>query len=144
MKAFWTGMSLSLAGLLWLASATVCFAQWLPVGRDANGDEILYKVERRIDHRVEVWGKRIFSEDGAKEFLQDSRANGLDTEGWNKPGHFTSFYEIDCRKNLSRVLSVVIYAADGRVVYSASFGNPGWTAIAAGSLGAIFREKVCP
>ena len=111
---------------------------------DANGDIVLYKVEQRTKETVQVWGKRVFSDTGREEFLRDRRENGFSTKGWEKLGHFTSLYEIDCRKKIGRLLSVVIYDTDGKVVYADSFGKPKWDDILPDTVGDTLHKKVCP
>ncbi len=144
MKPYYRATSSSFLLVILFTLPAFASSDWLEIGRDTNGDEIFYMVERRIDNIAEVWGKRVFSEQGTREFTKDSKENGLNTEGWNKLSHFQSFYEIDCKEKASRVLSVVIYAADGRIVYASAFGEPRWEPIATGSLGAIFHKKICP
>lgn len=129
---------------VFLLTAAFASADWLELGKDINGDKIYYSLESRTDDTAEVWGKRVFSERGAKEFMIDSKANGLGTEGWDTPGHLVTFYEIKCRENMSRVLSAVIYGADGRIVYAYSFGEPIWEPIPQDSIGSLFKKKVCP
>jgi hypothetical protein len=110
---------------------------------DANGDVVLYKIERRDADSVQVWGKRIFSAIGQEEFLRDRKENGFSTKGWEKLGHFTSLYEINCPKRLGRLLSVVIYDADGKIVYADSFGEPDWDDILPNTVGDTLQKKVC-
>jgi len=142
MKKFYPGL-LSVLILLLLVSPVIGSSDWVKHYTDSNGDVIFYKIEHRIKDRVQVWVKRVFSEEGSKEFTQDSRSNGLSTEGWNRLEHFTSLYEIECNEKKGRVLSVVIYDKGGRVVYSASFGKPKWEYTVPDSIGDTFRKKVC-
>lgn len=116
---------------------------WVELYTDANGDVVYYKPESRTGNVAGVWGKRVFSEAGVREFIQDRRDNGLPTEGLEKADHFNTFYEIDCERKTDRVLSVVIYGRDGKVVYSASFGEPQWEQTVPGSIGDSFRKKAC-
>ncbi len=110
---------------------------------DANGDVVLYKIELRTADSIQVWGKRIFSDIGREEFLRDRRENGFSTKGWETLGHFTSLYEINCPKRLGRLLSVVIYATDGKVLYADSFGEPDWDDILPDTVGDTLYKKVC-
>ncbi|MRR17485.1 MAG: hypothetical protein EG826_13615 [Deltaproteobacteria bacterium] len=110
---------------------------------DANGDVVLYKLEQRDAVAVQVWGKRIFSDVGREEFLRDRRENGFSTKGWENLGHFTSLYEINCPKKLGRLLSVVIYGTDGKIVYADSFGRPDWDDILPDTVGDTLQKKVC-
>jgi hypothetical protein len=129
--------------LLLLASPAIGSSDWVKLYADTNGDVIFYKMEHRIKNIVQVWVKRVLSDEGEKEFVQDSRDNGLPTEGWNRLEHFTSLYEIDCKEKKGRVLSVVIYDKDGKVVYSSSFGKPEWEYTVPDSMGDTFRKQVC-
>lgn len=143
MKQFNAVIFLSFLMMFILVTHAIGSSDWLENYTDKNGDILLYKIERRTNHIVQVWAKRVFSDDGGEEFVLDSRNNGLNTRGWNKLGHLTSLCEVDCLKRKDRVLSVVIFAADGKVVYSGSFGTPGWDDIVPDSIGDSFRKKVC-
>jgi len=116
---------------------------WVKNYTDMNGDVVLYKIEGRTKDTVQVWGKRVFSDAGREEFLLDRRNNGFSTEGWEKLEHFTSLYEIDCRKKIGRLLSVVIYDTVGKIVYADSFGESKWDDIVPGSVGDTLLKKVC-
>jgi len=110
---------------------------------DANGDVVLYKIELRTKDSVQVWGKRIFSDIGREEFLRDRKENGFSTKGWEKLGHLTSLYEINCPARLGRLLSVVIYDTDGKIIYADSFGRPAWDDILPDTVGDTLQKKVC-
>jgi hypothetical protein len=118
-------------------------SNWVEHYTDENGDVISYQIENKINNVVQVWVKRVLTDEGEKIFIQDSRQNGLPTEGWSRLEHFTSLYEIDCREKSGRVLSVVIYDKDRKVVYAASFGEPKWEYMVPDSIGDSFRKKVC-
>lgn len=118
-------------------------SDWVKHYTDTNGDNIFYKIENQTKNVVQVWVKRVLTDEGEKAFIQDRRNNGLPTEGWNRLKHFTSLYEIDCKEKNGRVLSVVIYDKDGKVVYSSSFGQPKWESMVPDSIGDTFRKKVC-
>ncbi|MEE9911741.1 MAG: hypothetical protein K4571_08450 [Deltaproteobacteria bacterium] len=135
--------SFSILMLLLWTSPGIGSSDWVEHYKDKNGDVILYKIEHRINHTVQVWGKRVFSDEGGKEFVRDSRNNGLPTEGWRKPGHYTSLYEMECVERLGRVLSAVIYDVEGKVIYASSFGHPKWEFIVPDSIGDSFRKEAC-
>jgi len=116
---------------------------WVKHYTDTNGDVIYYRIEQKTNNVVQVWVKRVLTEEGEKEFIQDSKNNGLPTEGWTKLDHFTSLYEIDCSKKSGRVVSVVIYDKEGKAVYSVSFSEPNWEPTIPNSIGDTFRKKVC-
>jgi hypothetical protein len=116
---------------------------WVKNYTDTNGDVIFYKIEHRIKDVVQVWGKRVFSDKGRKEFIQDRIDNGLSVVGMDKLEYFTYLNEINCNANTGRVLSVVYYNTDGKVVYSSSFGEPKLEDIVPNSIGDSFRKKVC-
>ena len=118
-------------------------SNWVKHYTDANGDVISYKIENKIKNVVQVWVKRVLTDEGEKVFIQDSRNNGLPTEGWSRLEHFTSLYEIDCQEKSGRVLSVVIYDKEGKIVYASSFGEPKWEYMVPDSIGDSFRKKVC-
>jgi hypothetical protein len=115
---------------------------WVKNYTDMNGDVISYKIEHRIKNVVQVWGKRVFSDEGRKEFIQDRVDNGLSILGMEKLENFTSLYEINCNEKTDRVLSVVVYDTDGKIV-SSSFDETKWENIVPNSIGDSFLNKVC-
>ncbi|PKN18329.1 MAG: hypothetical protein CVU71_12550 [Deltaproteobacteria bacterium HGW-Deltaproteobacteria-6] len=126
-----------------VATPLIASSDWVEHYTDESGDVISYKIENKIKNVVQVWVKRVLTEEGEKIFIQDSRQNGLPTEGWRRLEHFTSLYEIDCQAKSGRVLSVVIYDKEGKVVYAASFGEPKWEYMVPDSIGDSFRKEVC-
>jgi hypothetical protein len=115
---------------------------WVINYTDTNGDIIFYKIEHRIKNVVQVWGRRVFSDEGRKEFIKDRIDNGLTVEGMDKLEHFNILYEINCDEKTDRVLSVVTYDTDGKVV-SSSVVETTWEYIVPNSIGDTFRKKVC-
>ena len=91
---------------------------------------------------VQVWGKRVFSDEGRKEFIRDRVNNELSILGMEKLENFTSLYEINCNEKTDRVLSVVVYDTDGKIV-SSSFDETKWESIVPNSIGDSFLNKVC-
>ena len=115
---------------------------WVKNYTDTNGDVIFYKIEHRVKNVVQVWGKRVFSDEGRKEFIQDRIDNELSILGMDKLENFTSLYEINCNEKTDRVLSVVVYDTDGKIV-SSSFDETKWESIVPNSIGDSFLSKVC-
>ena len=115
---------------------------WVMNYTDVNGDVIYYKVEQTVNNVVQVWGKRVFSDEGRKEFIKDRTDNGLSIEGMDKLDHFNTLYEINCSEKTDRVLSVVTYDTGGKVI-SSSVVETKWDYIVPDSLGDSFRKKVC-
>ena len=115
---------------------------WVKNYTDTNGDVIFYKVEQRIKDVVQVWGRRVFSDEGRKEFIKDRIDNRLSVEGMDKIDHFNTLYEIICNEKMDRVLSVVTYDADGKVI-SSSVVETKWEYIVPNSIGDNFRKIVC-
>lgn len=126
-----------------LAGPVMGSDDWEKNYTDTNGDAVLYKIERKDGDSVQVWGKRVFSDAGREEFLRDRSENGFSTKGWEKLGHFTSLYEINCLKKLGRLLSVVIYDTDGKIVYADAFRDPPWDDIFPDTVGGMLQKKVC-
>jgi hypothetical protein len=115
---------------------------WVINYTDTNGDIIFYKIEHRMQNVVQVWGKRVFSDEGRKEFIQDRANNELSILGMEKLENFTSLYEINCNEKTDRILSVVVYDTDGKIV-SSSFDETKWENIVPNSIGDSFLNKVC-
>ena len=115
---------------------------WVINYTDMNNDVISYKVEKRIKDVVQVWGRRVFSDEGRKEFIQDRIDNRLSIEGMDKLDHFNTLYEINCDKKTDRVLSVVSYDTDGKVI-SSSVVETKWEYIVPNSIGDSFLKIVC-
>jgi len=115
---------------------------WVKNYTDMNDDIIFYKIENRIKDVVQVWGRRVFSDEGRKEFIQDRIDNRLSVEGMDKIDHFNTLYEINCDKKTDRVLSVVSYDTDGKVI-SSSVVETKWEYIVPNSIGDSFLKIVC-
>jgi len=115
---------------------------WVINYTDMNNDVIFYKIENRIKDVVQVWGRRVFSDEGRKEFIKDRIDNRLSVEGMDKIDHFNTLYEINCDKKTDRVLSVVSYDTDGKVI-SSSVVETKWKYTVPNSIGDSFLKKVC-
>lgn len=115
---------------------------WVKNYTDTNGDVIFYKVEQRIKNVVQVWGRRVFSDEGRKEFIIDRIEHRLSVEGMDKIDHFNTLYEINCDDKTDRVLSVVTYDTDEKVI-SSSVDETKWEYIPSNSVGDTFRKIVC-
>ena len=118
-------------------------SDWVKVETDMNGDVISYKIEQRIENTVQLWGERIFSDEGRKEFIRTMRDYGFSTKGLAKSGHIMSLYEINCHMKTGRLLSIVIYDTGGKIIYADSFVDPQWEYIPPDSVGDKYQKKVC-
>jgi hypothetical protein len=151
MKKFILVVSLSLLVLCLLAGChknssdvvkSANNSDWVINYTDTNGDVIFYKIENRVNDVVQLWEKLVFSDEGRKEFIQDRKENGLSVEGMDKLEHFNTLHEINCNEKTGRVLSVVTYDTDGKII-SSSVVETKWEYIGPDSIGDSFRKKVC-
>ena len=92
----------------------------------------------------QVWIKTIYSDEGKERHLQYMRKQELSvTLAWDKLSDRLSLVEMDCRKGMTRGLSVTYYDKDGGVLYSQAYDEQNWKPVTAGSLFDILQKKVC-
>lgn len=149
MKTIKTVISLSFVILFFVAGCEKSSSDWVKYKNDSDGNVYSYcKANIKNDianNRVQVWAKQVYSGEGRTIELQSRIKDGLSVEGYGKLSSKTCLYEIDCRKNSIRVLSIIHYGKGDKVLYSGGDAEEKkWFDIKSDSTsGALFKE-VCP
>jgi hypothetical protein len=140
-------LSISFLILLLLVIPVMGSSNWVEYSRNSEGNILLYqKVNIQKDKNNDmdkIWVKRVFSDVGRKKYVKLTKDKGIWTEGLDKISHIVGLYEIDCKKRMTRQLSVVIYDMDGKNIGSLSNGEPKWSSIVSGSEMDSLRKKFC-
>ena len=112
-----------------------------------SGNDVSYKMENIQNNGgkyiVQVWEKRVYSDKGREEIIQDMTKKGLSTEGWDKLSDKKILSEEDCKKHRYRFLSQTFYDSDGKVLFSHSYDKQEWVYIVPDSKFDSFRKEVC-
>lgn len=111
-----------------------------------NNDGVFFYNKKKIKHRtkdiVQIWEKLDFSDDGREKLIEGKRNMELSIKGYDKLSHSVVMIEIDCKKGMSRGLSMTDYDTDGVVLYSYD-NKQDWSYITPNSLIDTFRKKFC-
>ena len=116
--------------------------------KDDNDGNIYSYSKVNIRHSskniVQVWEKRVLSEESRKEYIQIKKDDGKSTKGWDKLSYNIILSEIDCNKKMIHVLSVNLYDTNGDSLDYFSVDNPKWDYIIPDSNTDNLQKKVCP
>lgn len=111
-----------------------------------NNDGVFFYNKKRIKHRkkniVQIWEKLDFSDEGREKWIEGKRNMELSIKGYDKLSHSIGMIEIDCKKGMSRGLSMTDYDTDGIVLYSYD-NKQDWSYITPDTLIDTFRKKFC-
>jgi len=120
-------------------------SDWVEYSRTNVGNGLFYK-KGRIDkdgekYLIQVWEKEIFSDRGRDNFIQYLGRDGSSMR--NKPSYLINSSEIDCKRQMNRTLSVVVYDVDDKILTSHLVKEPKWEYIVTKSNMESLRKKVC-
>jgi hypothetical protein len=68
---------------------------------------------------------------------------GMPTEGYDKLSNTQDLYQIDCKKQMMNLLSVVRYDTNGEEMYSKDIKEPEWDHIIPDTVMDTLQKKVC-
>ena len=114
---------------------------WKVFQMDNNDNVFSYNtvsIKRQTKNVVQVWEKIVYSEKGREKHNQE-----ITKKGYDKLSHSLDLVEIDCKKEMSRFLSITDYDKDGLVLNSLSFDKPEWDHIIPDTTMDTLRKKVC-
>jgi hypothetical protein len=115
--------------------------------KNSEGNVLLYKKvniqKDKGNYIVQVWVKRVFSGVGRKNYIERTKKGRMWTKELDKISHIVGLYEIDCKKQINRQTSIVIYDTDGENIGSLSNDESKWTSIVSGSEMDSLRKEVC-
>jgi len=124
-------------------------SDWVQYGIDKDENVWTYNRNLNIkkegdDYRVSAWAKRILSEKGREKIIQQMKSQGKSIAGYEKLSEDKILNEVDCKNKRYKILSVISYDKDGKVLFSEDSKESNWTYVAPNSNGSIFFKKVCP
>ncbi len=119
-------------------------AEWSEYSRDQEGNVYSYKINQsRGKHIVQAWDQKTFSGEGRRKHLEEMAKNGFSTAGYENLSTVKVLVEFDCKKKMSKGLSVNMFDSANKALYSMYYDKPEWTYILADSLWETLRKEVC-
>jgi hypothetical protein len=105
-----------------------------------DNDEGVYSYKKvNIDQDVvQVWNKKVFSDEGRKKFIQDMTKNG---KPFDKLSEGRDLIEIDCKNLRKRTVSTTVYDQN-RVIFFQYYDEE-WSSITPNSHGETILKEVC-
>ncbi|MGB5218137.1 MAG: surface-adhesin E family protein [Smithella sp.] len=122
---------------------------WIQYGNDKDGSTWSYNRNLSVNkdgenYIVNAWAKRSLSDKGREKAIQDMKALGKYAEGFDKLSEDRILNEVDCGKQRFRIVSIVRYDSDGKILYSQNVNESVWQPVVPNTNGGIFYKKVCP
>jgi hypothetical protein len=133
--------------VIFLLAGCVSSSLNLVTSEDDNGwvkyddnDEGVYSYKKvNIDKDiVQVWNKKVFSDEGRKKFIQDMTKNG---KPFDKLSEGRDLIEIDCKNLRKRTVSTTLYDQN-RVIFF-QYDDEEWSSITPNSHGETILKEVC-
>jgi hypothetical protein len=121
-------------------------SDWLSIGKDRLGNELLYDTDTIVKLSTgitKIWIKGIYSAEGKKERIQERIKGKLPIENYDKLSYVLELQEINCVKREYRVIAYTDYSSDGGIL-NKSITELGWEPISPDSMGEIIDKIVCP
>lgn len=149
MKAIRLIISSSLMILFLFAGCENGSSDWVKYKDDIEGNIYLYKKVKignnSTNQMVQVWGKQVYSDKGKEKELQSRTKDELSIKGYDNLSSKKCLYEIDCRKNRIRMLSIIHYGKGEKVLYSGGNAEEKkWFDIKPDSTSGTLSKEVCP
>jgi len=92
---------------------------------------------------VQVWSKQVFSNNGRENKIKIRKNNSMSIEGYDKLSYEKISYQIDCKKQMSNILSITTNKKDGTVLSSYEYGKEKWEYIHPDSVMDTLQKIVC-
>jgi hypothetical protein len=95
-------------------------------------------IKHQTKNIIQVWEKIVYSEKG-----RDKNKQNITKKGYDKLSHSLDLVEVDCKRGMSRFLSITDYDKDGLVLNSLSFDKPEWNQIVPDTEMDTLQKKAC-
>jgi hypothetical protein len=119
---------------------------WIYYGNSKTGDR--YYDNRSMTYVrqnvIKVWDKVYFSKPGKEDEIQSRKRNKLPIDGWDKLNFEIVLWEVDCVNNISKVIKIVDYDDQGKMLYDYDYPDPKMTDILPETVSDFLRREVCP
>jgi len=125
-------------------SSAFC-SEWVEYGRNDIGTVYAFNkftVKHTTRDIVQVSVKRIYSDEGRKQQIQNRKNAGLEIKGYENLSHDESLEEIDCRKGKIQILSTIEYDKNSFVLDMIPISSD-WNSIPPNSRINTLREIIC-
>lgn len=145
MKKFYSIMAHCLIVILF-ASPVIGLDDWVEFGRTDNGNIFFLnkaKIEYQKNGIVRVWEKKIYSDEGRKELISAYKKNEFPAEKFEKISYCLGLKEIDCEKDMLRLLSLTFFDLNNNVLLSHNYSCSNWENIVPISLYSDLYKKLC-
>jgi hypothetical protein len=131
--------------ILLLVTPVFGSSDWVECETNIYGGNYSYNVNIKHMRKniVQVWNKIVYSDEGRERYIQNMRDNGMSIEGYENLSETQRLIEIDCKKGMSNILSIIDYDKNGKILISDSYNNKEWNDIRIGSMMDTLRKKVC-
>jgi hypothetical protein len=92
---------------------------------------------------VKVWEKIKYSKTGKDAIVQMNKDNGLSIDGYDKLDNIVFLKEVECINNTYKIIKIVDYDGEGKILDDIDYPNPKTRQILPGSMGEKLFMKVC-
>lgn len=120
---------------------------WTQYGRIIQGSVYSYdtnSIKHKTRNVVQVWRKLKYSDAHKERDIQKLVKSGLYTrEQLESLAYDLTLHEIDCRKNFSRLTSIICYDASGNILLQRSNDNAKWKKIVPKSQDDYLKKRIC-
>ena len=127
--------------VLMLISSVGYGADWKYFDTGGDGNTYFYDTQSisREQDTVRVWVKFVLSDETKKEYIK----NFPKTPGMEKTSYTKDRWEINCSKNIKRVLSSVWCDTESNIIMDKDYPNYPFSEVIPESIGAGLVEIVC-
>jgi len=120
-------------------------SNWVVCEMDNFGVHFYNK--ERVNHRtkdiVQVWTRLVFFDEGRETYILQKRSNiELSAKGYDNLSETLCVFEIDCKREMSRFLSMTDYDVNGNILYKTP-KKSNWYYIKPSSIKDTLRKTVC-
>jgi hypothetical protein len=124
--------------------------RWIYYGTTEDGNQYYYDeisivyVSPYVSPKiVKVWEKIKYSKTGKDAIIQMNKENGLSIDGYDKLDSIIFLKEVDCINNTYKIIKIVDYNDEGKMLDDIDYPNPKIRQILPGSMGEKLLMKVC-
>jgi hypothetical protein len=135
------GVIFAVLGIIVFFTIKAQAADWKFVCKGTDGDNWFYDTQSvlRGQETVKVWVKDLLSDKRKKDYIKGFSK----TPGIENISYILNRDELNCSKNIFRVLSIVCYSSEGKVIYNEDYPDEQFIEVAPDSHMAGLIEFFC-
>jgi len=145
MKKISSVISLSFIFLFLLVSNVNSSSDWVKFNTDDDGN--FYSKgnigKSKGKYIVRVWYKKVYSEKGREKEIQWRKKGGLSTIGYDTLSETRYLVEIDCKTQMTNIVSVYDYNTNGEVLHFSNYDDKDWSYPPPDSMGDYLQKTLC-